>query len=77
MAQGGEDADDVLPVPVDGELGRLAGSDLLQPPVNITVLRPLLCLIPAEVFGKHNILKTSAKSYLIFYKFCFLRAWRS
>ena len=35
VAQGREDADDVLPVPADGGLGQFAGGDLPQPQIDV------------------------------------------
>ena len=60
VAQGGEDADDVLPVPADGGLGQLAGGDLLQPQVDVggqgDGLRGLLGRIPAGALEEHRLL---------------------
>ena len=60
VAQGGENADDVLPVPADGGLGQLAGGDLPQPQIDVggqgDGLRGFLRGIPAGALEEHRLL---------------------
>ena len=60
VAQSGEDADDVLPVPADGGLGQFAGGDLPQPQIDVGGQGDGLCSflrgIPAGALEEHRLL---------------------